>query len=141
LNIPSIRLANWPTPLDSIPHPQLGRLLIKRDDLAGFGFEGRSGVKARKLEGLLAYLKASRTSCFIMPLGNITSLAFDLARAAETLAIDVRYFIVDNPPLPLAQRRSIFARIASNLKLVGPSYSAAATRLLGALIASWPTGI
>ncbi len=35
----------------SILHPRLGRVLIKRDDLTGFVSEGRSGVRARKLEG------------------------------------------------------------------------------------------
>jgi hypothetical protein len=97
-------------------------------------------VKARKLEGLLAHFKGSGTSRFVMPLSNITSLAFDLVCAAATLDIDVRYFIVDDPPLPPEQRRSIFMPIAGNATLVGASYPAAAARLLGALIRGWPNG-
>lgn len=140
LHMPRIRLANWPTPLDGISHPQLGRVLIKRDDLSGFGAEGRSGVKARKLEGLLAHLKNGRIPRFVMPLGNITSIAFDLSRTTEFLGIDARYLIVDDPPLAPDKRREIFKAIGERAQLVGPSYSAAAARLLGALIASWPAG-
>jgi 1-aminocyclopropane-1-carboxylate deaminase/D-cysteine desulfhydrase-like pyridoxal-dependent ACC family enzyme len=139
-DIPRIRLATWPTPLDSLHHPQLGRLLVKRDDLAGFGAAGRSGVKARKLEGLLAHLKKRDARIFVMPLGNITSLAFDLTRAASSLGIATKFFIVDDPPLSLNQRQSIFAPITENVELIGTSYLGATARLLKTWIASLPTG-
>jgi 1-aminocyclopropane-1-carboxylate deaminase/D-cysteine desulfhydrase-like pyridoxal-dependent ACC family enzyme len=139
-DIPTIRLTTWPTPLDSLYHPQLGRLLVKRDDLAGFGAAGRSGVKARKLEGLLAHLKERDTRIFVMPLGNITSLAFDLTRAASSLGIATKFFIADDPPLSLKQRQSIFAPIAGNVELIGTSYLGAAVRLIKTWIASLPTG-
>ena len=141
LSIPRLRLANWPTPLDGILHPQLDRILIKRDDLAGFGAGGRSGVKARKLEVLLAYLERKRIRRFIMPLGNITSLAFDLAREAQALGIDVQYFIIDDPPLPLEKRREIFAPLSGHVQLVGSSYAVAAAYLIGALMASRRTAV
>src|SRR5512143_2171569 len=52
--IPRIRIANLPTPVESLPRlgAQLGlRLLVKRDDLTGLAFGGN---KTRKLEFLLA---------------------------------------------------------------------------------------
>jgi 1-aminocyclopropane-1-carboxylate deaminase/D-cysteine desulfhydrase-like pyridoxal-dependent ACC family enzyme len=129
LSIPRLRLANWPTPLDTIFHPQLGRVLIKRDDLAGFGVEGRSGVKARKLEVFLENLRSRRIPSLVMALGNLTSLAFDLAREAKSVGIDVRYLVVDDPPLPYEKRREIFAPILDRVQLLGPSYAAAFARL------------
>src|SRR5689334_12747302 len=84
---PSVVLGTWPTPLEQVEHPGLGPLLVKRDDLAGFGGAARSGVKARKLEGLLSHMVERRQRRLVMPLGNITNLGFDLVRAARELEI------------------------------------------------------
>jgi D-cysteine desulfhydrase family pyridoxal phosphate-dependent enzyme len=59
IQIPRIRIANLPTPVETLPRlsSHLGgpRLLVKRDDLTGLAFGGN---KTRKLEYLLAEAKA-----------------------------------------------------------------------------------
>lgn len=131
---PPLALGRWPTPLESIAHPSLGQVLVKRDDLAGFGGEGRSGVKARKIEGLLAHMQAKGLSTLRMPLGNITNLGPALMAEAGKLGIDVRLDLVDDPPLRPATRQAIHSAYADIARLHGPSYVAAAMRLGGSLV-------
>ncbi|HTI83520.1 MAG TPA: pyridoxal-phosphate dependent enzyme [Acetobacteraceae bacterium] len=126
---PRVVLGTWPTPLEQLEHPGIGAVLVKRDDLAGFGGAARSGVKARKLEGLLSHMVERRQRRLVMPLGNITNLGFDLVRAAQELDISVRLLIADEPPLPREQREVIFASIRENVVLLGRSYAGAAARL------------
>jgi 1-aminocyclopropane-1-carboxylate deaminase/D-cysteine desulfhydrase-like pyridoxal-dependent ACC family enzyme len=126
---PRVVLGTWPTPLERIEHPGIGTVLVKRDDLAGFGGEARSGVKARKLEGLLSHMVERRQRRLVMPLGNITNLGFDLVRAARALDISVRLLIADDPPMPREHREAIFASIRENVVLLGHSYAGAAARL------------
>src|SRR5213595_2891098 len=99
LAMPQLSLGNWPTPLESVTHRTLGQVLVKRDDLAGFGEERRSGVKARKLESFLAYLEGRGVDLLTMPLGNITNLGGDLARVASTAGIELSLLIANDPPL------------------------------------------
>lgn len=136
ISIPRVELVKWPTPLEEIRHPRLGRLLIKRDDLSGFGLSGRSGVKGRKLEPLFAHLKARHIKQLVMPLGNITNLGWDLIATAKDLGVSIKLLIVDDPPMPLAQREKIFAPLKGHVELLGRSYVFAASRLLMAKIAS-----
>jgi D-cysteine desulfhydrase len=130
IEVPRIELGRWPTPLDGVDHPALGRLLVKRDDRSGFGPDGRSGVKARKLEGFLAYLQQRGVERFIMPLGNITNLGPDLQRTAAQLGISTTLLIVDDPPLAMVQRNERFSPLAPHVRLIGPSYARAVARLL-----------
>lgn len=131
---PPLALGRWPTPLECIAHPTLGQVLVKRDDLAGFGGEARSGVKARKLEGLLSHMRANGLSTLRMPLGNITNLGPALIVEATKLGIDVWLDLVDDPPLLPATRQSLHAGYANTARLHGPSYLAAAVRLAGGLV-------
>jgi 1-aminocyclopropane-1-carboxylate deaminase/D-cysteine desulfhydrase-like pyridoxal-dependent ACC family enzyme len=105
-------------------------MLVKRDDLSGFGAEGRSGVKARKLEGFLAYLHGRGVEELIMPLGNITNLGPDLLKASAQLNIATRLLIVDDPPMSPVRRAAVFAPLGSSVRLIGSSYASAAARLL-----------
>jgi 1-aminocyclopropane-1-carboxylate deaminase/D-cysteine desulfhydrase-like pyridoxal-dependent ACC family enzyme len=105
-------------------------MLVKRDDLSGFGPEGRSGVKARKLEGFLAYLQSRGIDALIMPLGNITNLGPDLQRATAQLGIKTTLLIVDDPHLTQAKRAAAFAPLGGEVRLIGPSYTGAAARLV-----------
>jgi 1-aminocyclopropane-1-carboxylate deaminase/D-cysteine desulfhydrase-like pyridoxal-dependent ACC family enzyme len=130
LQIPRVELGTWPTPLDRINHPVLGPMLVKRDDLSGFGAEGRSGVKARKLEGFLAYLHGRGVEELIMPLGNITNLGPDLLKAAAELHIATRLLIVDDPPMSPVRRAAVFAPLVSSVRLIGRSYASAGAHLL-----------
>lgn len=124
-------LGKWPTPLETIRHPALGQVLVKRDDLSGFGGEARSGVKARKLEGLLAHMQASGLSVLRMPLGNITNLGHVLISEATKAGISVHLDLVDDPPLRPETRREVHRGYAEVAQLYGPSYLAAALRLAG----------
>jgi 1-aminocyclopropane-1-carboxylate deaminase/D-cysteine desulfhydrase-like pyridoxal-dependent ACC family enzyme len=136
--MPTVPLGSWPTPLEQIDHPQIGRVLVKRDDLAGFGGEARSGVKARKLEGLLGYMTHQGIKSLVMPLGNVTNLGHDLIRVAAGLEIGIKLLIVDDPPIPQEQREIIFRPVRENVRLLGKSYATAAALLAlekaGALI-------
>lgn len=134
LTPPKVILGSWPTPLEQHTHPRIGRILVKRDDLAGFGGEARSGVKARKLEGLLSHMAERQQRRLVMPLGNITNLGFDLVHAARELGIAVKLLIVDDPPMPLAWREETFASIRGNADLLGKSYGIAVARLAAASV-------
>ncbi|NTW08171.1 MAG: pyridoxal-phosphate dependent enzyme, partial [Anaerolineaceae bacterium] len=64
--IPRLRLANLPTPVESLSRLsavlQGPKIFIKRDDLTG---EGLGGNKIRKLEYLLAEAQANGAKCLI----------------------------------------------------------------------------
>jgi 1-aminocyclopropane-1-carboxylate deaminase/D-cysteine desulfhydrase-like pyridoxal-dependent ACC family enzyme len=100
---------------------------MKRDDLTTFG---SSGVKARKLEGFLAHAIERRVSEIVIPLGNVTNLGPDLARAAGMVGIKVKLLIVDDPPLPASQRNEVFASLRSSTTLLGKSYGYAGAHLV-----------
>jgi 1-aminocyclopropane-1-carboxylate deaminase/D-cysteine desulfhydrase-like pyridoxal-dependent ACC family enzyme len=128
-SLPVHCLGQWPTPLESIDHSSLGRVLVKRDDLAGFGGDARSGVKARKLEGLLGHMHGNKLRRLRMPLGNLTNLGTGLIEAAAVLGIDVKLDLVNNPPLLAATRETLHRRYVGHATLSGASYVAAALRL------------
>ncbi len=131
---PPLTLGKWPTPLECINHPSLGRVLVKRDDLAGFGGESRSGVKARKLEGLFMHMQSNGLNTLRMPLGNITNLGPALMAEAGKLGIDVHLDLVNDPPLPKTTRQDIHSAYTDIAKLHGPSYISAAIRLWSSLL-------
>lgn len=118
LALPRVALGKWPTPIESLTHASIGKVLLKRDDLSGFGGERRSGVKARKLETFLAYLRGKHVDLLTMPLGNITNLGDDLARIAVETGIELRLLIADDPPLPAKQRIEIFRGLEGQARLL-----------------------
>ena len=135
-----IPLATWPTPLDIATHPNFGTLLVKRDDLANFGGQRKSGVKARKLEGLLAHAKLRGFRRIIVPLGNITNLGFDLINAAQDCEIAVTLLIVDDPYVQRSDRENIFRPILRNVRLLGSSYLWAAIQIGATGVSNWLEG-
>ncbi len=136
LGLPVVPLGTWPTPLACVEDPQIGPLLIKRDDLAGYGGDTQSGVKARKIEGLLAHMRDRGLTKLTLPLGNLTNLGPDLVRAAQSVGIEVDLMITNLPVLPKGIRESLFAPIRSNVTLFGGSSIAATARLAGRAIRS-----
>lgn len=98
-NLPRVRLANLPTPLDEAPrlteHLRGPRIWIKRDDLTGLAMGGN---KARKLEFLLG--EARRQGCdVIITVGAVQSNhARMTAAAARRLGFDVVVVLNGDPP-------------------------------------------
>jgi 1-aminocyclopropane-1-carboxylate deaminase/D-cysteine desulfhydrase-like pyridoxal-dependent ACC family enzyme len=86
-------------------------------------------VKARKLEGLLGYMRARKLTRLRMPLGNITNLGAALIQEASALGIEVKLDLVDDPPLRLSTREALHRRYVDHATLLGPSYAVAALRL------------
>lgn len=133
LDKPRVSLGRWPTPIEQHKFGLHGKVLVKRDDLAGFGGERRSGVKARKLEAFLAYLRDMDVEKLIMPLGNITNLGRDLVQVVSQIGLDLHLLIGDDPPLPLEVRRSLFQGLENQVRLLGSNR----LRILGELIVTW----
>lgn len=136
MGLPIVPLGTWPTPLERIDDPKLGPMLIKRDDLAGYGGDTRSGVKARKIEGLLAHMRDQGLKKLTLPLGNITNLGPELIRTAQGVGIEVDLMITNLPTLPNSVRENLFAPIRSNVTFFGRSSVAATARLFGRAIRS-----
>ncbi len=134
--LPIIPLGIWPTPLERILDFKLGPLFIKRDDLAGYGGETRSGVKARKIEGLLAHMRDRGLKKLSLPLGNITNLGPDLIRTAQSVGIDVDLMITNLPALPDSVRETLFAPIRSHVTFFSRSSIKATMRLIGRAVQS-----
>jgi|GEM_PF-1529372 len=132
LNAPRAALADWPSPLDRIDHPTLGPILVKRDDVVGFGGLARSGVKARKLEGLFGFMLERGIGKVSIPLGNITNLGAPLIHHARQLGIDVEILIVNRPRIPKAKREEIFGPFADSVRLMDASHVSAFVRLVTA---------
>ena len=98
--IPRIPLATLPTPLQDAPRltESLGgpRILIKRDDLTGFGLGGN---KARKLEFLLADALAQGADTVVTAGGPQSNHCRMTAAAARRLGLQpVLVFYGDPPP-------------------------------------------
>jgi 1-aminocyclopropane-1-carboxylate deaminase/D-cysteine desulfhydrase-like pyridoxal-dependent ACC family enzyme len=133
LTLPRLSLGKWPTPLVSLTHESLGQVLVKRDDLSGFGEERRSGVKARKLETFLAYLQGLGVEVLMMPLGNITNLGGDLARVASAAGIELNLLIADDPPLPREVRIRLFKGLERETRLMNQTSVGITAHLLASL--------
>lgn len=120
---PSTPLGRWPTPVDD-SECLAGPVLIKRDDLSGFG---RGGTKTRKIEGLLGQLKARGHDELITFAGNITNVAFDLVEALPAHGIRPTILVVDDPPMAPDRREGHFAGVTEHVQLLGASRVRAAT--------------
>ncbi|CAN5909267.1 pyridoxal-phosphate dependent enzyme [soil metagenome] len=117
---PRVELGTWPTPITTFEHPELGEILVKRDDLSGWG---RGGAKARKIEHLLGHLVARGYDELITVAGNVTNLAFDLLPALDRHGIAARLFIQNDPPTCAADREAIFAGARERVHLLGASHA------------------
>jgi len=79
LNHPHLDIGNFPTPIESstMLDNKIGHaVLIKRDDLSGYG---RGGAKTRKLAYLFGWLLAHGYDELITCMGNISNLVSDMA--------------------------------------------------------------
>jgi 1-aminocyclopropane-1-carboxylate deaminase/D-cysteine desulfhydrase-like pyridoxal-dependent ACC family enzyme len=115
---PRVALGQWPTPLVEIEARGLPKILVKRDDLSGWG---RGGAKARKIEHLIGYMMARGYSDLVTVAGNVTNLAFDLLPAMDRFGLGVHLHIIDDPPTAPALRTAIFGKLAPRLTLLGPT--------------------
>ena len=97
--IPRVKLADLPTPLDEAPRlaKEIGleRMLIKRDDNTGLAMGGN---KARKLEFLMAEAQATGTQVVLTCGGNQSNHARMTAAAARKLGMECIIFLTD--PMP-----------------------------------------
>jgi D-cysteine desulfhydrase len=128
-DFPSVRLGQWPTPVDRLPRRHTPDLLIKRDDLCGYG---RGGAKARKIEHLVGHLLAQGRDELIATAGNVTNLVFDLLPVLQRYGLRSRLFILDDPPTLPEDRERIFAGIRDRVELLGPRRAQAFAAMLGA---------
>ncbi|HEY6080500.1 MAG TPA: pyridoxal-phosphate dependent enzyme [Polyangiaceae bacterium] len=122
---PRSPLGKWPTPLLEVEARGLPSILIKRDDLSGWG---RGGAKARKIEHLIGHMLARGYTDLVTVAGNVTNLAFDLLPALDHVGIGVHLHIIDDPPTLPAHRAQIFGALAQRLTLLGPTRSEAFRR-------------
>jgi 1-aminocyclopropane-1-carboxylate deaminase len=107
-------LGRWPTPIDEVALGER-RVLVKRDDLSGWG---RGGAKARKIEHLVGHLRELGHDVLITAAGNITNLAFDLLPALERHGIEPRLLLMDEPTAPAGVREEIFSGLGAGAALV-----------------------
>lgn len=134
---PIVPLGSWPTPIQRVTRRGQCDLLIKRDDLSGFG---RGGAKARKLSHLLGHLRSRGHGELLAMAGNVTNLAFDLCLANEVFGIRLRLFIVNDPPATAPERARIFAGVANRVELLQGSRAEAAAVVLRAYATAWRAG-
>lgn len=118
LAAPRYPLGRFPTPIESVALDSGPALLVKRDDLSGWG---RGGAKARKIEHLVGHLRANGYDELVTVAGNITNLAFDLLPALDRAGIRASLFIIDDPPAHAFERERIFAGIRERVTLLGSS--------------------
>ena len=133
LEAPRAGIGRWPTPIDTIAAGGGPALLVKRDDLSGWG---RGGAKARKIDLLIGHLVARGHDELITVAGNITNLAFDLLPALEGARIRASLFILDDPPMAPGAREIIFAGVRDRVTLIGRGRLEAARRVAARWIAS-----
>lgn len=122
---PRASLGTWPTPLLEVEARGLPTILVKRDDLSGWG---RGGAKARKIEHLIGYMLARGYTDLVTVAGNVTNLAFDLLPALDRVGIGSHLHVIDDPPAAPAQRAHIFGDLAERLTLLGPTRTEAFRR-------------
>ncbi len=120
---PRIPLGAWPTPIEHVLLGDGREILVKRDDLSGYG---RGGAKTRKLEYLLGHLVAGGYDELITVTGNVTNLVFDLLPALDRLRISARIFVVDYPRASCGDREQIFRHVLPRIQLLGRSRAVAA---------------
>ncbi len=99
---PRLHFGHLPTPLDDAPRlsDRLGvRVLLKRDDETGFALGGN---KVRKLEFLIADVKASRADVVVTTGGSQSNHARIAAAACRRAGLDC-YLVLDRGVHPVQQ--------------------------------------
>jgi 1-aminocyclopropane-1-carboxylate deaminase/D-cysteine desulfhydrase-like pyridoxal-dependent ACC family enzyme len=126
--LPRANLANWPTPVQEVALARGPQILVKRDDLSGWG---RGGAKARKIEHLIGHMLARGYTDLVTVAGNVTNLAFDLLPALDRAGIGAHLHIIDDPPVSAEQRARIFAGVSERVTLLGRDRSESFRRTWG----------
>jgi 1-aminocyclopropane-1-carboxylate deaminase len=116
-----------------IEHPLGGEVLVKRDDLSGYG---RGGVKTRKIERLFGYMLTKGYNEFITVVANVTNLMHDMVPVLERYNFHWQVFIVDEPQLPTIARKGLFKDVAEKVHFVGPGKLSVASSMIWALFTS-----
>jgi 1-aminocyclopropane-1-carboxylate deaminase/D-cysteine desulfhydrase-like pyridoxal-dependent ACC family enzyme len=129
LHQPTVCLGVWPTPIERVARPGGPDLLVKRDDLSGYG---RGGAKTRKIDQILAHLLTRGHDELITTAGNVTNLVFDLLPVLRRHSIRPRIFILDDPPIHARDREAIFEGVRADVELIGRSRAEAAVRMAAA---------
>lgn len=108
--VPWMPLGHFPTPLETLVHPQVGtRILLKRDDRSS---EKYGGNKVRKLEFLLADALLSKSDTLITMGGHGSNHALATALHGQALGFRCHLFLYPQPDTP-AVRRNYAAMIAA----------------------------
>jgi 1-aminocyclopropane-1-carboxylate deaminase/D-cysteine desulfhydrase-like pyridoxal-dependent ACC family enzyme len=118
INFPKIELGNWPTPL--MDYQQYDNFAIKRDDLSGYG---RGGIKTRKLEAILAYIKNNKVKNLITLVPNISNLRADLEQYTSSIPNDfsLDLLISNVPVLKADERKAVLQKAYEKYTIVGSS--------------------
>lgn len=135
--VPRVELGQWPTLIDAWSDPVVGTLLIKRDDLSGWG---RAGAKTRKIEHLVGHLLTNGCDELITVAGNVSNLVFDMLPALDRYGIESTVFIQNDPPTPAAERERIFAGVRGRVRLLGTSHTETLKRAVAAYLRSRARG-
>jgi 1-aminocyclopropane-1-carboxylate deaminase/D-cysteine desulfhydrase-like pyridoxal-dependent ACC family enzyme len=130
---PRVVLGRWPTPIEEATLADGRPVLVKRDDLCGWG---RGGAKARKIEHLIGHLSERGHDVLITAAGNITNLAFDLLPALARHGIEPRLLLVDEPAAPARVRAELFAGLGGGAALVSRRWAPALARAASLALAA-----
>jgi 1-aminocyclopropane-1-carboxylate deaminase len=122
LSQPRLALGQWPTPIELVRRAGIGEILVKRDDLCGFG---RGGSKARKLEYLLGHLRHRGYDELILLTGNVSNLVFDLLLALDRYPLRTRILVIDHPHAARSDREWIFREVRDRVELLGRNWPGA----------------
>ena len=131
---PSIRIGTFPTPIERIEAyaSEFGvDLLVKRDDLSGYG---RGGAKTRKLAYLFGWLLDRGYDELITCMGNISNLIFDIIPLIREHGIRSLLLCLDIPRLEREERLLHYNSILPDINLVRDSHAGAAGMALRAYL-------
>ena len=102
-DLPRVRLATLPTPLEPGPDlPGGARLLVKRDDLTGLGMGGN---KARKLELLCGAARAEGADVLVTVGAEQSNHARMSAAAGAVLGLETHLVLGGDPEAPATGNR------------------------------------
>ncbi|MDH3299538.1 MAG: pyridoxal-phosphate dependent enzyme [Acidimicrobiia bacterium] len=117
---PRVALGRFPTPLhsDDAVERLLGvdRLLIKRDDLTGFGW---SGNKVRAVEYLLGDMLAAGATNVVLAAGPTSNLAATMANAARRHGLAVDQYAYGTEPAEPPPALLVCRRLGTSVHFTG----------------------
>jgi len=133
LDFSAVSLGQWPTPISFMPRAGTSGILIKRDDLSGYG---RGGVKTRKIEHLVGYMLAHGYDELITVVANITNLVRDIVPVLQRYGLHWQIFIVNEPALPRGEREATLCDLRDHVHLLGAGHARAVACVASAAVKS-----